>query len=472
MALDGPVHPRDTGQVMDRGRARTVKTQVAQRVAEILAGHDPAAAARYGGIALRGAEAAGPVTAGIAVGLTPAAEGGFRIAVRYRLGTPTARMVCRELAQELGPDIDIRRTGRVHTLARAPRPAARSLGESGRVRPLRPGISVAHETVSAGTLGAFVERDEVIFLLSNHHVLVGDAGQLGDPVLQPGPYDGGSLPQDQVGTLTDLVPLAPGQPARVDAALAALDTEIGFETPYPAGLLTGVVDAEGGEAVEKVGRTTGLTAGTVTAIELDGVLVDFGPGLGTLSFDGQLEVESSGAEPFSAGGDSGSLVYLPDTRKGLGLLFAGSDQGGANGLGLTYLNPVSAVLEALGAQLHGTTGPGDPGEGDAPNEGEGPGAPGDSGEPEAPVPGGAAGPGVVRPRAAARRASASVREQLAGVAGVAGVGLARRGDGYQVVVNVRDTSVVGRLPARVRAEARVRVTGTAHALGARGAPGA
>lgn len=463
------MRPRETGQVMDRSVARTVKSQVAQRAAEILAGHDPAAAARYGGITLRGAHAAGPVTVGIAVGLTPTAQGGFRIALRYRLGTPTARMVCRRLEQELGPDVDIRRTGRVHALARAPRPAARSLGETGRVRPLRPGISVAHEAVSAGTLGAFVERDGAIFLLSNHHVLVGDSGQLGDPVLQPGPFDGGSLPQDRIGSLADLVPLAPGQPARVDAALAALETEIGFETAYPAGPMTGVVEAEGGEAVDKVGRTTGLTAGTVTAIELDGVLVDFGPGLGTLSFDGQVEVESSGSEPFSAGGDSGSLVYRPDTREGLGLLFAGSDQGGPNGLGLTYLNPVSAVLEALAARLHGTTGPTEPGErddldgGGDPDDGDDPAAPD---EPQGPATGGASGPGVaVRTHAAARRASASVRAQLAGVAGVAGVGLARQDDGYQVVINVRDASVASRLPDRVRAEARVRVTGTAHALG-------
>lgn len=453
---------------MTRSQARTVKAQVAQRAAEILAGHNPEAAERYGGIALRAGEAPGPQTAGVAVGLAPAPDGGFRIAVRYRLGTPTARMVCRRLADELGPEVEVRRTGRVHLLAARTVPTARALGQTGRVRPLQPGVSIAHESVTAGTLGAFVERVGETFLLSNHHVLVGDSGQVGDAVLQPGPADGGALPQDQVGALADFVALQPGQPARVDAALASLEEEIGFAPTYPAGLLTGVVDAEGGETVEKVGRTTGITGGIVTAIELDGVLVDFGPALGTLSFDGQVEVESSGSGPFSAGGDSGSLVYRPDTREAVGLLFAGSDQGGSNGLGLTYLNPASAVFEALGAQLHegegsdppgvGDNGPGE--DSDLPDAPDTPDASGPPGAPDSTVP--------VLPRGAARGAASQLRQKLAGLPGIAGVGLTRRGEDYEVVVNVRDEAAARDLPAQVRTEARVRVTGPVRALGSAG----
>lgn len=453
---------------MTRSQARTVKAQVAQRAAEILAGHNPEAAERYGGIALRAGEAPGPQTAGVAVGLAPAPDGGFRIAVRYRLGTPTARMVCRRLADELGPEVEVRRTGRVHLLAARTVPTARALGQTGRVRPLQPGVSIAHESVTAGTLGAFVERAGATFLLSNHHVLVGDSGQVGDAVLQPGPADGGTLPQDQVGALADFVVLESGQPARVDAALASLAEGIGFDPTYPAGLLAGVADAEGGETVEKVGRTTGITGGTVTAIELDGVLVDFGPVLGTLSFDGQVEVESSGSGAFSAGGDSGSLVYRLDTREAVGLLFAGSDQGGSNGLGLTYLNPASAVFEALGAQLHegegegsDSPGAGGPGEGSEP-PGAGGAGPGEGSD----APADATVPSL--PRSDASQASTRLRQQLAGLPGVAGVGLTRQGEGYSVVVNVRDEAAVRALPEQVRSEARVRVVGPIRALGSTG----
>ena len=80
------------------------------------------------------------------------------------------------------------------------------------------------------------------------------------------------------------------------------------------------------------------------------MVVGYGRQLGELSFDDQIEVEGVGDDQFSRGGDSGSLVYRED-GVALGLLFAGSETGGENGSGLTYLNPIDAVLDALGATL-------------------------------------------------------------------------------------------------------------------------
>lgn len=445
----------------DRSTARQVKAQAAQRAGELLAGYDVEAAPRLGGVAL--VAPPGAATVGIAVGLSPVGDGSYRLAVRYRLGTPTARMVCRRLAEELGPEVDVRHTGRVQALAARPVPAARSVGETGRVRPLRPGISVAHVAVTAGTLGGFVEVEGTPYLLSNYHVLVGDSGRVGDPVLQPGPADGGADPEDRIGSLASFVPLRPGEPATVDAALADL-ADVEFDAVYPVGALTGVVDADGGEQVEKSGRTTGITQGLVTAIELDGVLVNFGPGLGVLSFDNQVEVESAGNSPFSLGGDSGSLVYRPESREALGLLFAGSDQGGSNGLGLTYLNPVTSVLQALGAELHkpdDSDDPGDPEELDDPDPDEEP--PEHAGcDREHRVPG-CAGQAMIRSRAEARRVKTALRQELGGVPGIAGVGLVRQGDGYAVVVNVSDLGVIAELPDQVRSEAHVHLAGEVQA---------
>jgi hypothetical protein len=138
--------------------------------------------------------------------------------------------------------------------------------------------------------------------------------------------------------------------ATVDAAIARLDDAIEIDPEYPVGRVTKTAQAVGNEDVAKIGRTTALTQGRVTAIELDDVVVGYGEELGTLSFDDQIEVESTGDGPFSRGGDSGSLVYRAD-GVALGLLFAGSETGGANGTGLTYLNPIDAVLEALGVRL-------------------------------------------------------------------------------------------------------------------------
>ncbi|BDZ41647.1 hypothetical protein GCM10025865_09460 [Paraoerskovia sediminicola] len=140
-----------------------------------------------------------------------------------------------------------------------------------------------------------------------------------------------------------------GRTATTDCALALLD-EAEVELDYPVGRITTTAVALGGESVGKIGRTTGTTAGRVTAIELDDVAVGYGDGLGVLRFDDQIEVEPTQDAPFSLGGDSGSLVYRSD-GVALGLLFAGSDRGGQNGYGLTYVNPIDVVLEALGVRL-------------------------------------------------------------------------------------------------------------------------
>lgn len=307
----------------------------------------------------------GPVVAPLSVGLAPCEDGSYAVALRYRLGLPRVRSIARRVAAEIGQvgtTVDVRRTGRIRPLARAgydgdsvpgPRPpvvTAQALGETGRARPLRPGVSIAHVDVSAGTLGAFVQVGGVLHALSNYHVLAGSpAARTGDLILQPGPADGGRPSADRVGTLAAVVPLAAGRTATVDAALALLDdTEV--DPTYPVGRVTRTARALGGETVGKIGRTTSVTAGRVTAIELDDVVVGYGDELGDLRFDDQIEIEGTGRGPFSRGGDSGSLVYRED-GVALGLLFAGSETGGDNGRGLTYVNPIDAVLGALDATL-------------------------------------------------------------------------------------------------------------------------
>jgi hypothetical protein len=84
-----------------------------------------------------------------------------------------------------------------------------------RLHPARPGISIGHYRVSAGTFGAVVydrHSDEPL-ILSNNHVLAnatdGKDGlsAMGDPILQPGFRDGGQHPKDQIGTLLRYIPL-------------------------------------------------------------------------------------------------------------------------------------------------------------------------------------------------------------------------------------------------------------------------
>src|SRR3989440_5132752 len=116
---------------------------------------------------------------------------------------------------------DIVETGRFHALEMA---QAVDLGRTRRIRPAPGGVSIGHIQITAGTLGVLARRNGRPVILSNNHVLANqNAGRVGDPILQPGPADGGRL-QDTIARLVDFVPIQfkerePGPIARVLARL-------------------------------------------------------------------------------------------------------------------------------------------------------------------------------------------------------------------------------------------------------------
>lgn len=61
---------------------------------------------------------------------------------------------------------------------------------------------------------------------------------------------------------------------------------------------------------------------------------------GIAQFDDQIVVKSNDSNPFSRGGDSGSLIVDDRTCEPVGLLFARSEHSG-----LTWANPIRLVLE-------------------------------------------------------------------------------------------------------------------------------
>ncbi|MGY1811783.1 hypothetical protein [Blastococcus sp. SYSU D00820] len=280
-----------------------------------------------------------------ALGLAPGSAGAARLAIRVAL-PDDAEVLLAGLPASVRAEVDVRVIGPVRALT-APPPEVLQR----RTRPLRPGVSVAHPTVTAGTLGGFVRLDGRLAVLSNNHVLAAsDAAAVGDPVLQPGPADGG-VAADRIGTLTRFERFAAGLPNRVDAAVAVLDPGVAAEPgAVPGGPLTGAVlaedDVDPDDLVEKIGRTTGHTRGRVTAVEVDGVAVQYDDVVHT--FDGQVEIEGL-IGSFSAGGDSGSVIWRSADRAPLGLLFAGSDVGGSNGGGVTFAAPLATVLDVLDA---------------------------------------------------------------------------------------------------------------------------
>jgi len=239
-------------------------------------------------------------------------------------------------------------------------------------RPAPGGVSIGHYAVTAGTLGCLATKDSQIYILSNNHVLANsNNANVGDAILQPGSYDGGTM-DDQIATLAEFVPIdfgdtppVCGVATTVETVLNAVARALGSrhristfqESPgtnlvdcalaLPAspevvdkdileiGAPKGVREAALGMAVQKSGRTTGYTTGTIIQID---VTVQVAYGTRTATFTDQLM-----AGAMSAGGDSGSAV-LDNEGYVVGLLFAGSET-------TTILNPIEAVLDALGVQI-------------------------------------------------------------------------------------------------------------------------
>ena len=282
----------------------------------------------------------------VALGVSPHGKG-FRLAVRVQQQALLDAPVIDRIRAAARGEIDLRFVGRIR---KRQVPWHRR-----RQRPILIGSSVGHYKVTAGTLGAVVRRrqgDDVL-ILSNNHVLANEGeARPGDAILQPGVVDGGRRPTDRIGSLSAFVKLSDSRPNRVDAAVAALHHDVSFDPHRLRGLgvLAGLgpADIETGTRVAKIGRTTGVTEGRVTAFEVDNVVVEYDRG--DLMFDGQIEIEGIGTQPFSDGGDSGSLI-VNRGREAVALLFAGTDTGGRNRRGLTYANPIGEVLRRLRVEL-------------------------------------------------------------------------------------------------------------------------
>lgn len=211
-----------------------------------------------------------------------------------------------------------------------------------RIRPARPGFSVGHYKITAGTIGAGAYDLSPVpgvppryYILSNNHVLANsNDASIGDPILQPGPFDGGTAPADVIGRLARFVPIRfDGTCNSVDAAVAevpfhVIDRDV-YWNGYPA---TAAKAATVGMLLKKTGRTTNFTTGRVTAIAAT-VNVNYGGGK-VAKFCNQIITTN-----MSAGGDSGSMV-LDLQNNPVGLLFAGSSVA-------TILNPIALVQLAL-----------------------------------------------------------------------------------------------------------------------------
>jgi len=175
-------------------------------------------------------------------------------------------------------------------------------------------------------------------ILSNWHVLADGDERIGRTAHQP------TAAYPAVATLAAWHTVTPDTDHQIDAAIADALVD-GLHTISNEILGIGPIgdtplDARVGLLVAKSGRTTQVTDGLCTAI---GAAVRVGYGGFTATFVDQ-DIYSAVDGPFSAPGDSGSLIVGRSCRCAASLLFAGSNT-------LTIGNPIRHVAAALGLQF-------------------------------------------------------------------------------------------------------------------------
>ncbi len=234
-----------------------------------------------------------------------------------------------------GVPTEVRVIGRVHALD----------VYTGTYRPTVPcGVSVGNSRDnSSGTIACIVVKHGIRYILSNNHVLArSNDAVVGEPIVQPGRADNYGQPTGQVGVLSAYKKVSFTSDNEFDAAVARLTVTNSYDEADQFAPSHSWQNATVGMAVQKVGRTTGLTTGTVAATDVT-LKVDYDNGQ-TATFVNQIFI----ADPnFIQAGDSGSLLVTQNGNHPVGLCFAGGTDG-------AFANPIGPILSYFGVDIAGT----------------------------------------------------------------------------------------------------------------------
>ena len=210
------------------------------------------------------------------------------------------------------------------------------------------GMSVGRLNDGAGTLGALVIDNQSgrPGLLSNWHVLVGDTGREGDPILQPGELDGGET-DDAVASLSRWILNEDG-----DAAVALLNGKRAW-LPIQYGSKTSVNSARRaqlGETLVKQGRAMEPLTGSMDGEGVFFLPFEVKPGVTeTREMRGIVirpDADAIVADARSRHGDSGALWVAQNDKAAVGMHVAANPD--ANQI---VACEMPRVLEALDVRL-------------------------------------------------------------------------------------------------------------------------
>ena len=219
--------------------------------------------------------------------------------------------------------------------------------ERRRLRPAHPGSSIGGAPGSglaagACTLGAVVSCAGARHILTAAHPF----RARDRPVLQPAASDGGAFPDDVIARVTRIISAEPGRANLLDCALVGpVDRDaVSEQFLPPVGRLSSPIPIAVGDGVtvEKVGRGTGHSLGTV---------VDTNVTMQVSARDGsqcwmheQILVRAADGRPFAGPGDSGAVVVDSGSGRAAGLIIGGSEE-------VALVTPLARVLAALEAEL-------------------------------------------------------------------------------------------------------------------------
>ena len=223
-----------------------------------------------------------------------------------------------------------------------------------RQRPVKGGYSIGHHQGSAGSIGCLVTpvsgTDDSVYILSNSHVLANSGTcTKGDPVLQPGPSDYGTI-NDKIADLDRWARFRYSNPSnlvytnQVDAAIAGpidvknCDPSIAEINVIPRGIAP-TIDVD--DKVVKVGRTSHKTDGEIDAVN---VRAKIPYPSGTVAYSDMIICRNqTTGQAFTEHGDSGSLV-LSENGYAVALHVAGNSK-------YSFSCPIQEVLRAMQVSL-------------------------------------------------------------------------------------------------------------------------